>query len=179
MKYEVRNVKGFTGEDCPGFNASLYCDGQKVAFVIDSGNGGELTFQWTDRNEPKVDIKWVNHKDEEIVFKGTPEEAKIHNLLFGQKMEFEGKLRGQKSLELFVAELVNEVENNRRFKRLCKTKTLFQVKGDEKGSYRVIKQIYSKRIRDFIERTYGDQVEVILNEKFGGLPTTMGVFPEV
>ena len=78
MNYEVKNVKGFMGEDCPGFNATLYRDGQKVATVIDSGNGGMTDFHWVDGQAPHVDIKFTNDEGKEVSFKGTPEEAKLH-----------------------------------------------------------------------------------------------------
>ena len=167
MNYEVKNVKGFMGEDCPGFNATLYRDGQKVATVIDSGNGGMTDFHWVDWQAPHVDIKFTNDEGKEVSFKWTPEEAKLHEAIQGQTWSFEGKVMGQKSTEMFVAELVGAFENDRRFKRLCKTQTLFHVKGDEEGSYRIIKAVYSKRVKDFLVTKYGDKVEAILNEKYG------------
>ena len=167
MNYEVKNVKGFMGEDCPGYNATLYRDGQKVALVIDSGNGGEVDFQWVDWKATHVDINWKNDDGKDVTFKGTPEEALFHSVIVGQKWFWEGKEMGQKSTASYMAEMVGAFENDRRFKRLCKNQTLFHVKGDETGSYRVVKAVFSKRIKDFIVTKYGDQVEIILNEKYG------------
>lgn len=44
--YEVKNVKTFRGMEGQGFNATLYRDGKRVAFVIDEGCGGCLLFEW-------------------------------------------------------------------------------------------------------------------------------------
>lgn len=44
--YTVKGVKSFIGRQGHGFNASLYKDGKKIAFVIDNANGGMLDFQW-------------------------------------------------------------------------------------------------------------------------------------
>jgi hypothetical protein len=46
--YEVKNVKSFKGHDGLGFNASLYRDGTKVAFVTDLASGGDIDFNWED-----------------------------------------------------------------------------------------------------------------------------------
>jgi len=44
--YEVKAVKFFIGIEGQGYNANLYRNGKKVAFVIDAGDGGCVTIQW-------------------------------------------------------------------------------------------------------------------------------------
>lgn len=53
-KYEVKNVKSFIGREGYGFNASLYRDGKKVAFVYDMADGGPTRYDWEDRKEEAI-----------------------------------------------------------------------------------------------------------------------------
>ena len=53
--WSVGNVVTFMGTEGHGFNADLLLNGKKVAFVIDSGNGGCYSYQWSDpAAEPKL-----------------------------------------------------------------------------------------------------------------------------
>jgi hypothetical protein len=49
--YTVKGVKNFIGREGHGFNATLYRDGKKIAFVSDMADGGCLRFDWEDRSE--------------------------------------------------------------------------------------------------------------------------------
>ncbi len=42
---ELKNIKTFQGRDGYGLNANLYLNGEKIAFVLDEGNGGEMRLQ--------------------------------------------------------------------------------------------------------------------------------------
>ena len=44
--YEVKNVKTFHGHDGGCWEATLYCDGKRVAICTEDGWGGELQFHW-------------------------------------------------------------------------------------------------------------------------------------
>ena len=45
-KFQVKGVKTFTGREGYGINANLYYENKKVAFLLDSGNGGMLDIDW-------------------------------------------------------------------------------------------------------------------------------------
>ena len=45
-KFQVKGVKTFVGREGYGVNANLYYEGKKVAFLLDSGNGGCLDVDW-------------------------------------------------------------------------------------------------------------------------------------
>jgi hypothetical protein len=63
--------------------------------------------------------------------------------------------------------LHDKYENDKKFSRLCKNSTLFRLKGDEKGSYRVYKKVpYNEAMKKLLLEKYGDTVEEILNEKY-------------
>lgn len=186
MSYEVRAVKGFMGEDCPGYNATLFRDGKKVAFVICHGNGGEDTVEWEDAGKvkmvdgkivtvgaaPRVEVPTTDYKGEPMTMRCTPEEAMLLEFLKGKTMDCgEGLGTLEMTIPLFVSSLVDDYENAKRtqarIKRACKAKTLFRVKGDKNGLYREVSMPFSKRVKDFIVGKYGDQVEVIENERLG------------
>ena len=53
--YEIKGLKTFMGREGYGVNASLYYKGKKIAFIMDSGNGGCLDIDYLDghhRNTP-------------------------------------------------------------------------------------------------------------------------------
>src|SRR5687768_17542817 len=54
MAYEAKGIKTFRGQEGEGYNASLYRDGKKVAFVIDDASGGMLDVEWLDRKEEQL-----------------------------------------------------------------------------------------------------------------------------
>lgn len=51
MGLELKGVKTFMGMEGYGLNANLYLNGKKVAFVLDEGNGGELSISFTDNTK--------------------------------------------------------------------------------------------------------------------------------
>lgn len=185
MSYEVKGVKGFMGRDCPGYNATLYRDGVKIATVVNDGSGGEERIDWEDAGRPKmvdgkyvmvgaaprVEVQTINYKGEPWTMRCTPEEAKLLEFIKGKTYKMPEDLGGKEepmSVGMFIALLVEAFENTKRFKRLCKTQTLFRIKGDKEGSYRVIKAPYSRQVKDIIVARFGrDKAEVILNETFG------------
>jgi hypothetical protein len=167
MSYEVRNVKGFEGMEGLGYNAMLYRDGIKVAFVIDEGNGGEMLLRWADCKASRVEVPWSDYQGKPNSILCTPEEAKLYEFIRGKMVDYRFSGQSQISIGIFLAGLVDDYESPKRFKRICKTKTLFRVKGDKSDEWRTIKEIFSKRIKDFIVGKYGDQVESIMNESLG------------
>lgn len=121
MNLEVKNVKSFSGMECPGFNASLYADGKKVALVIDEGNGGEILFQWSAKSpeERKSDEHKVNAYVDSLP--GTP--------LSNDAEDWEKRLYPngivKQDLSEIVCGLVDAYENERRLNRLRKDHVLY------------------------------------------------------
>jgi len=44
--YSVKSIKRFIGMEGYGFNANLYLNNNKIAFVYDDASGGEINFQF-------------------------------------------------------------------------------------------------------------------------------------
>jgi hypothetical protein len=169
--YTVKNVKTFRGTDGDGYNATVYCDGKKIALAMDGADGGPLNVEWEDFGKGEyVDVNWKDHKDEDFVIHCTPFEAQMYEHVRGKTWQL-GEYSGNMDPDLFIEELVNDFlnEKNRiaQEKRWIKKETLFRLKDDKAGSFRTIGALFSKRVKDFIINKYGEQVEYILNERYG------------
>ena len=102
--YEVKNVKTFIGMEGYGFNTNLYCDGKKVAFVIDSAHGG------------CYDYEWVNDAAR------VKAEAYVKTLpgveMYGTKLEMD--------MDIFMSELIDAYEEKKRIAKMKKTRVVFK-----------------------------------------------------
>ena len=47
--YEIKNVKTFHGHDGGCWEATLYCEGKRIAIVTEDGWGGNLQFHWLNK----------------------------------------------------------------------------------------------------------------------------------
>lgn len=156
-QYTLKGVKTFRGMDGLGLNATLCRDGKPVAFILDEGRGGEVDFDWKD-------AKQGNSAEEEL-FKAFIEEERA-KIPADKKDEF-GPVRQAFGAEYWVNSLVDEIENTKRMKRICKSKTLFQVDAEIGGpEFRTIKGVGPK-IRDFIASKYAGKKVRILNDELG------------
>jgi hypothetical protein len=144
LNYNVKGIKSFIGMEGPGFNATLYRDKKKVAFVIDSAQGGDYDYQWYDKSEEKILRDYCA---------SLPKYT-----MYDTEMSV--------SPDSLLAELVDAYENGKRFTRLCKTSTLFRLKGDNEGEYRSYKHPYSDVMEKMLREKYGDTIIEILNEKY-------------
>lgn len=110
MNLSVKGVKTFRGMEGHGFNATLYLDGKKVAFVMDEGSGGCMRYEWNDRKAEDIVNNWV---------KTLP------------KMKFEGSGSNQEfdaDLDIVISNLLDKYETAKQ----CRTKIMFTVT-DKKG----------------------------------------------
>jgi len=168
-KYEVKGVKYHKGhEGEPLAQCSLYRDGVKVAEYSDGDWGSEARFWWSDDKVPKVSVQTTNYDGKPCVIFCTPEEAVLREHIKGMKWKSDTH-EFEMSIDIFVSDIIQVWDNENRFKRLCKNKTLFRVKGDPADEWRTIKAVYSVQVKDFIVKKYGDKVEEILNERFAKL----------
>ncbi len=166
MAYTIKSVKTFRGMEGHGFNVTLLRDGKKVALVMDEGCGGEARFEWVDYAMPKVDVPWTNYGQEPISIRCTPEEATLYEFLRGKTCQFD-TLTLSMNPDLFIGELLTKYENDKRFARLCKTKTIFHLRSDPVDSWRKFNSPFNKRMKDLIVEKYGNQVDEIMNEILG------------
>jgi hypothetical protein len=145
--YHVKNTHTFNGRDGLGFTCTLYKGKKRIATVVDDGAGGEMQFQFADDNDlqPLKDfVSGLPH---------LPQEGSIPALPM--------------NIDLFVAALVDDHESEKRLKRLCKTKTLYRLKGDEDGTYRSLLHPWDDKAKKHLHDMYGDDLEEVANERLG------------
>ena len=158
-KYEVARIKTFRGMDGQGLNAVLIRDHKAVAELLDEGCGGEMHFDWLDRKH--------GESAEEAMFNAFIEEERL-------KIPADKKVEGGLNMlerdifsgEIWVNDEVDRIKNERRFRKICKTKTMFQV-GDKIGGdeFLMLKGVDDKT-RQYILKKFAGQKVRILNDEY-------------
>ena len=148
--YSVRNVKTFRGTEGEGFNATLYRDGRRIAFVIDDASGSD------------IDIQWVGVRARE-----TEEKLLLKFLKTLPKENWEDR-EYDVTPDIFLSELVNQALTEKRLRRLFRTETLFRLKGDrtDNDKWRVFRAPFSSTVKAQLLKTYGHDLAHILNEDY-------------
>jgi hypothetical protein len=156
-KYTVTKIKTFRGREGYGLNATLCRDGKPVAFILDDANGGMVDFDWVDQKH--------GESAEEAMFKGfvaslPPDPEDKGSTLDPRTLE-------QFAMERWVNAEVDRITNDKRMRKACKTKTLFQVGAEVGGDeFRVIKGPALPHIREYLQKKYAGQKLRILNDEF-------------
>jgi hypothetical protein len=145
--WSVKGVKFMTGHDCDSMECSLYKDRKRVATVWDDSWGGDFQYTW---------IKEDLSEEFENFAKSLGE---VEHNEYSDSITYDG--------DCVVDVLVNTFEENKRLKKLCKKETLFLLPEDNKEEgYRTINHTFDDpRVKEYIIRKYGENVEII-NERF-------------
>jgi hypothetical protein len=114
----------------------------KVAEVFEEGNGGE------------VDVHFYNKEEEKDFRKYAIENCK----------PIEGFEHLEPDLFGYIAQMAGEYEEEKRLKRICKTKTVVKLKGAKDGDYLVFKAPYSIAVKNIIVKKH--DVEQFINERY-------------
>lgn len=152
--YSVKNIKTFRGMEGHGLNSTLCKNGKPLCNVDDDGNGGGYNFYSTNEKNP---FSYVEEKklDEEL-FKIIGKYKYSEN----DKMEFDFDASS------LVDMLVDEFEEQKTFKRHCKSKTCFITTECQRGQFITMKVLYSDKVKQQLQAKYGDKLVEILNERF-------------
>jgi hypothetical protein len=152
--YTLKGVKTFRGREGYGLNATLCRDGKAVAFILDSGNGGMVDFDWADQKQ--------GESKEEALFNAfiAEEKLKADDV---KKDEYEHTERFYFNTEHWVNTLVDKMQNDKKFRKLCKTTLVFQV-GEKVGcdEFQCIKGLHH---RAYVEKKYAGQKLRFLNDE--------------
>lgn len=153
-KYSVTKIKTFRGMDGEGLNAVLLKDGKKVADLLDEGCGGEMHFDWVDMNKGVEESLFQAF----IEFERTRIPADKESDGFSDREMF--------CDAIWVGDQVNQILNDRRFSRLCKKSTVFQVDGMiGTEEWKTIKGV-TPDVRAFIEKKYAGKKIVYMNDRY-------------
>ena len=148
QKYEVKGIKSFRGNEGYGFNATLYRKGKKIAFVMDSAQGGQHDWEWVDRKLRFEETKLI------CLVKNIPECETEFDFTMGV------------DIDMFISMLVGEKEEYDSFKRKCKTKTLYTLKSDQPNQYWIMNHIYDERVKAHLQKKHGSELVEIINERY-------------
>lgn len=150
--YTIKNLKTWNGMDWGGYTCVVMKDGRQVCDVLEEGNGGEPRFIWQGGWEGKDAMAMKEHC------------RKLGK--YPQRADDPCKIELDWDCALFVEHLVSEYEVEKRLRRLCKTKTLIRLKGDEEDAYRQYTVGYSPAVAQKIREKHGEALEEILNERY-------------
>jgi hypothetical protein len=143
MKIAATNLKTFIGDRGPVSSCSVLLDGRKVGTYCGDACGGEGRFHWTDAAAGAALVAWAETLP--------PED------LAGISVPVD--------LEHVVLTLCDELEWRRKARRIMRSRTMFRLKTDPAGEYRILKVHYGPAVRDRLYREYGAEIETVLNEK--------------
>ena len=106
MSYSVKNVKSFFGREGYGFACSVYKGKKKIGEAVDTAGGGPIDYRWIERND-------------EI-------EIEAHVLTLPKVKHLGGEF--ERTLDIFITELVAKHEFYRDLRRRCKTQWVYKTK---------------------------------------------------
>jgi hypothetical protein len=116
-------------------------DGKRLCVVVDTAHGGSYEYQFKKFKEGRDKLselqRWAR--------------VKTQNLYWDQ-------------LDILVGDLVTAADEEKRFRRMCKTKTVAKLKDDPEGSYSTWKRAYTPEFADQLRAKF-DVVEIV-NERY-------------
>jgi len=153
MGYTVKAVKSFVGREGYGFSCSLWLDGKRIGTVTDTAGGGMVDFYLNQGEKEKLDAHCR-----------TLSQARKPSTMMPKGIDTD--------CDIFVTNLVEAVEQDQarkkqkaQVKRWCKTQTVYRLKGDKEGSYRIVTTVYSAGVKKYLEAKYPNLGLDIMNEK--------------
>lgn len=130
--FDIKKFKSFIGNEGHGFNAELWMDGQKAAFVIDDASGGEYQWEWYTKAQEDKYNSYVKALPKEQI---EPDAEAWEKKMYPDGREI--------SNECFMALIVDAHETLKRIKSKAAKATLFTVPSSKKGEYFAIKLPFS------------------------------------
>lgn len=130
MNVELKNVKNHPdmSQETPCFSATIYLDGKKIGSVQNNGHGGCNSYYWNDHTAAKRLTAWADQQPTEF--------------------EFE-------KLDQIIDDLMNKQEILAQLKRWVKKDTMFRLKGDKKGEWRMVKKhTFAPDVVKFLQGKY-------------------------
>jgi len=148
MHVELKKVKYHEdmSDETNCFSAEIWVDGAKLADVSNNGQGGSNMY---------YPVEGINHRW-----------AEFSDWCHTQPLEYDFDHEDQVVDALFTVWLAkdNARREQAQIKRMCKTKTVWRLKGDEPGAWRWRKVLYTPLIGKVLRDKLGDTLETIANE---------------
>lgn len=167
----LRGIKTFRGMDGHGLNATLVVNDKAVAFILDEGCGGETMMQPVAGGPTRRDLQEIEVALTAYARTRIPDEKldwdcpRCSGAADCKDCDGTGKFMSRTDWRTLVNEMVDAQENERRLRRLCKTKTLFILPTAKRGEFWTLNKPYSPDTRAYLLNKYGPETEIV-NERF-------------
>jgi len=132
----IKGLKTFMGMD----QCSVYLRGKRAFCYSEDRNSGEGSVDIINRHAHKEIEEWCSNQP--------PRESEWSS----NGIEY--------CIVFLISELVDDLKVERKFKRLCRTKTLIRLPGDKKETYRPINRRFTSEVHAAILEKYPG-VEII------------------
>jgi hypothetical protein len=139
----IKSVKCAGGEETPRFELNLYINNKKAAQVSNGGTGGSCMWRWDNKEFEELFNQHIKYLDSQGRFEFNFEQG-----------------------DHLIYEMLAEFEENKEFKKECRTKTLFILTNSEPGCYYTIATKYSPQVKHFLIDKYGEKLKEIINQRF-------------
>lgn len=163
MTYTIKNLKTWNTWDGGGYSCTLYCDGDKIALVLNEGVGGETQIMTLDVNSPKVEIDTWFNKETETQHRAfvTPNYAKL--VAFCKTLPKWDCLGEMHHMEpsLYIEELISETNFQKKVANAKKKGTPFKLEGDDKFTFSVLNTLDQKVVLNYLEKNHPNKYQLI------------------
>jgi hypothetical protein len=154
MTYTIKNLKTWNTWDGGGYSCTLYCDGEKIALVMNEGVGGETQIMSLDVNAPPVKIDGYR-------ISVTPSYAKL--VAFCKTLPKWDCLGEMHHMDppLYIEELISETNFQKKVANAKKRGTPFKVEGDDKYTFSVLNTLDQKVVLNYLEKNHPNKYQLI------------------
>ena len=154
MTYTIKNLKTSNTWDGGGYSCTLYCDGDKIALVMNEGVGGETQIMTLDVNSPKVEIDGYR-------VPVTPNYAKL--VAYCKTLPKWDCMGSMHHVEpsLFIEELISETNYQKKLNNAKKKGTPFKLEGDDKFTFSVLNTLDQKVVINYLEKNHPNKYQLI------------------
>ena len=151
-KVELKAVKHFEAmsEETQCFTANIYLNGKKVCFVKNEGHGGCNFYDYTFKD--KKTGEWTRDRECEQSLDQWADSHHISYEMDGEICEVTGEYSSK--LDWLIDDMLEKALELKDLKRWCRTKTVFQVEGQNDGSWTIIDAPYDQRMKDHLAVKY-------------------------
>lgn len=150
QKYRLKGVRKTRGIEGKGFECNMYIENLRVAHVLDDASGGPVQINFINSE--------IQQETEELMksWYSTTKDWKT-----SQKQNPVLPLTGSLAIASWVISEIDRILNEKKFDRLSKTKTLFQLAGDSENTFRTINRPFSEESKNGIYEKYDTKVTCI------------------
>ena len=137
-QFTIKNVKTWSTDDGGGYQFSLYVDGKKFALVTNDGWGGPVDVKCIFASQLDSLVKYVSQF----------------------KVEYQGQTY-DKNLDIFMDELLNEYEMNKKLQRAKKKGITFRLLTDSKQVFRTLNVLDMDRAKAYLDAKFPNNYQFI------------------